>query len=95
VGRLHGQRLAVALDRPALIAEPELPELADPVLQADDLAGRVIGLAQLDLALEVGEQVVPALGLAVEPVEGLDRRRLVGVEIEDRLVGLDRLADVA
>ncbi len=90
--RIDLERLAVALDRAGDVAEPDLPQVADPVLERDGLAG---GLGELDLALEVAEQVVPALGLAVQPVERLDRRQLVGVEVEDALVGLDRLGDVA
>ena len=92
VRRIHLERLAVALDGARDVAEADLPQVADAVLERDGLAGR---LGQLDLALEVAEQVVPALGLTVEPVERLDRRQLVGVEIEDALVGLDRLGDVA
>ena len=62
VRRIHLERLAVALDGPRDVAEADLPQMADAVLERDGLAA---GLGQLDLALEVREQVVPALRLTV------------------------------
>jgi hypothetical protein len=40
------------------VAEADLPQVTDAVLERDGLAR---GLGELDLALEVREQVVPAL----------------------------------
>jgi hypothetical protein len=62
------------------------------VLERHRLAG---GARELDLALEDAEQVVPAPRLTVEPVERLDGIQVVAIDVEDRLVGLDRLGHVA
>jgi hypothetical protein len=86
VRRIHLQHGTVALDRARQVLEVLAPQLGDAEPERDDLGRR---RRELGLALEDGEQVVPALRLEVEPVERLGGVVVVRIEIHDRRVGLD------
>ena len=91
VGHLLEQ-IAVELDGARGVVEVLLVELGDPVLVADAL-GRVGG--ELGLVLEHAEELGPVLRRLVEDVEPAERLQVVGIELEDALVGVDRARDVA
>ena len=87
VGRVDAQHLAVGLHGAGQVSQVAFPELADAVLEADGLGRGLAG--ELHLALQDLQQVVPALALLVEPVQGADAAEVLGVQVEDVGVGLD------
>ena len=84
---------AHAQDRRAVAVSPL--EHVGSILQERD--GRPLAQRnrQLHLALEDGEQVVPALRRVVQAVEGLDALVIVRVDLEDVLIELFGSLDVA
>src|SRR5690606_12209189 len=72
--------------------EAVIPEIGDAVAVRDDLV-RILG--EIGLALEDRAQLPPVAGGLVERVEAPDRDQDVRIDLEDALVGVDRLVDVA
>ena len=91
VGVVVGEHLAVGLDGPHHVAQLVLPQATDPEPDRGLLVG---GRGRVDRSLEDLQLVEPALGLAVEAVEGRDRLVVPRIEVEDLLVGVDRSIDV-
>ncbi len=92
VHRIGRQDLAVGLDRASQILQVLAPQLADAVAQRNHLGGR---RRQLGLPLEHGEQVVPASQLLIQTIERLRGVVVLGIEVHDRAVGLDRAFRIA
>ena len=92
VRRIDRERLAIGLDGARKIRKAARRDFADPMAQGDRLVDvqRVRGLP-----LEYADQIVPALGGAVEPLERLHRLAVVGIDVEHAAVGLDRLVAIA
>ncbi len=88
---LRGSRDRARL-RAVDVVEVLLVELGDPVLEADRLVG--VG-GHLALAREDAEELRPVLRLLVEDVEARERLQVVGIELEDLRVRVDRPRDVA
>ena len=85
------QDLAVGLDGGARLAELLLAQVAEAAEERDGLVG-VLG--QLQLALEVVGQLAEVAAAQVQAIERAQRLDVVGVVLEDRLPGLDRLGRV-
>ena len=77
------QHVAIRRDGLIEVAELRLMHLSEAVLQLEDLVGR---LPDLRLASEDGGKVRPAFGLHEEAVEGLDRRLVLDLRVEDAAV---------
>ena len=67
IARIQLERLSVRLHRANHVLQVRLEQLTDAVLQNHRLCRRT---RQLDFPLERREQVVPALGATIQPIEG-------------------------
>ena len=83
--------LAIELDGARDVVQVLLVELGDPVLEADRLRGVRRHLA---FASQHGEELGPVLGRFVEDVKTREGLEIVGVELEDLRVRVDRLRHV-
>ena len=85
------QDVPVDVDRADRILELVVVEVGDPVAERDHLRG--IG-GEIRFALQDAEQVRPRLGRLVEGIEPGERRQVVGIDLQDALVAVDRLGVV-
>ena len=83
--------LAVGGDRLVEVVEARLVDLAEAVLELEDLVRR---LADLGFAREDLRELAPALGLREEPIERADRGLVLGVDLEHAAVARDGALDV-
>jgi hypothetical protein len=84
--------LAIAFDRPHRIAELVIPEIGNAIPVRNDF-GRIAG--EIRFALEDREKLLPVARRLVERIEAADRRQIIRLDLQDALVGVDRLGDVA
>ncbi len=89
---LASEDLAIQLDGARNVVEVLLVELGDAVLVRNRFV-RIV--AELGFVREHAEKLLPVLRGLVEDVEPAERREVVGVELENARVGVDRLVDLA
>lgn len=89
--RRRREDLAVALDGRRQVLKPGLVDLAEAVLEVEDVVGRV---PDLGLSGEHGDELRPALHQHEQPVEGADRLPVLGIDLEHEAVPRDRVVDV-
>ena len=87
-----GQNVPIGGDRLRHVGEGQLVDLRQTERQLDDLG---LGRGDADLAPHHVGQLLPALAAGVEPVERHQRRAVLGLRFDDRLVRDDRVVDLA
>ena len=90
--RVGVQDLLVGLDGLGQVDQRELVDLREPEGQRDDGA---VGGRDADLAPDDVGQLLPALRVAVEPVERDQGLLVVGLGLDDGPVGRDGVVDLA
>src|SRR5690606_32260253 len=89
--RVEEEDLAVVLERARRVTGVLLERLAEAELQIDEL---LLGHVELDAAAERVDVRLPALELAVEDVERLERVRVRRLVLEHCVVRVDRLVEI-
>ena len=85
MARVLLQHLLVAVDRGPRLFELGLQEIAQLEGDVDDL----LAVGALEVLAAQGHQVAPALGAAVEPVEGPARALVIRLQLQHLLIGTD------
>jgi hypothetical protein len=78
-------------ESPLDVAQFRLQDSTEAILDLQNVVG---GLPDLGFAHQHGRQIGPTLALKKEPVERLDRRQILGVDVDDAPVTCDRSVGV-